>query len=562
MYLQTVKSKNAISYYAAKTVYEGGKKTSHIVEKLGTAKELGERYDDVQGYLKRRIAELTALEKEARQEVLIRLAQGEQIEVGRQVSFNCGYLFLQKIYNELKIDRVCREIAGRHKFEYDLNAILSRLIYGRILFPRSKMGTMAEAHTLLEQPNFQLHDVYRSLDILAKENKYIQSQLYKNSGSVLKRNDRILYYDCTNYYFEIEEESGLRQYGVSKEHRPNPIVEMGLFMDGGGVPLAFSIHPGNQSEQTTLQPLEKEILQDFGHGQFVVCTDAGLASLANRKFNSVMGRRFVTAQSLKKLKGFQREWALDPAGWRVLGSGETRELRDAEEDTLYKERWFKESDLEQRMIVTYSRKYKEYMAHIRERQISRAQKKIDMGAVGKTRANDPERFITRQYTTDEGEIAEKVSHALDQNKIDAEAACDGFCALATNLEEPAEEILAVNAGRWEIEESFRIMKSEFKARPVYLSRDDRITAHFITCYLALMIFRVLEKRVGEKFTESQLLSTLRDMNLLSVGDGSYIPTYMRTEVTDALHDAAGFRTDNKIIPNGLICKILKASKHP
>ena len=226
MYLQTVKSKNAISYYAAKTVYEGGKKTLHIVEKLGTAKELSERYDDVQGYLKHRIAELTAQEKETRQEVLIRLAQGEQIECGRRVSFNCGYLFLQKIYNELKIDRICREIAGQHKFEYDLNAILSRLIYRRILFLRSKMGTMSEAHTLLEQPNFHLHDIYRSLDILAKENSYIQSLLYKNSGKVLKRSGRILYYGCTNYYFEIEEESGLRQYGVSKGHRPNSIVEM------------------------------------------------------------------------------------------------------------------------------------------------------------------------------------------------------------------------------------------------------------------------------------------------------------------------------------------------
>lgn len=319
MYLQTVKSKNAVSYYAAKTVYEGGKKTSHIVEKLGTEKELRERYDDVEGYLKRRIAELTAQEKEARQEVLIRLVQGEQIEGGRRASFNCGYLFLQKIYNELKIDRICREIASRHKFEYDLNAILSRLIYGRILFPRSKMGTMAEAHTLLEQPNFQLHDVYRSLDVLAKENAYIQSQLYKNSGSVLRRNDRILYYDCTNYYFEIEEESGLRQYGVSKEHRPNPIVEMGLFMDGDGVPLAFSIHPGNQSEQTTLQPLENEILQDFGHGQFVVCTDAGLASLANRKFNSVKGSAVHHGAVAEEAEGVSERMGAGTAG--LEGSG-------------------------------------------------------------------------------------------------------------------------------------------------------------------------------------------------------------------------------------------------
>ena len=294
MYLQTVKSKNAVSYYAAKTVYEGGRKTSHIVEKLGTEKELSEQYADVRGYLQHRIAELNEKENEQQQEIMLRLVQGEQIEPEKQVSYNCGYLFLQKIYSELGLDRICQDISKRYKFEYNLNAILSRLIYGRILFPKSKLGTMEDSHTLLEQPDFQLHDIYRALDVLAKENRYIQAQLYKNSGKVCERNNRILYYDCTNYYFEIEEESGLRQYGPSKEHRPNPIVEMGLFMDGDGMPLAFSINPGNQSEQTTLKPLETEILRDFGNSQFVVCTDAGLAGTANRKFNSVMGRKFIT----------------------------------------------------------------------------------------------------------------------------------------------------------------------------------------------------------------------------------------------------------------------------
>lgn len=567
MYLQKVKSKNAISYYAAKTVYEGGKKTSHIVEKLGTEQELSERYADVQAYLKKRIAELTEKEKSEQQEIMVRLVQGEQLEAEKQVSFNCGYLFLQKIYSELKLDKICRDISKKYRFEYDLNAILSRLVYGRILFPKSKLGTMEEARTLLEQPNFQLHDVYRALDVLAKENKYIQAQLYRNSEQVCARNDRVLYYDCTNFYFEIEEESGLRQYGVSKEHRPNPVVEMGLFMDGDGMPLAFSINPGNQSEQTTLKPLETEILRDFGASQFIVCTDAGLASTANRKFNSIMGRKFITVQSLKKLKTFQKEWALEKSGWKLVGSDRLYDLEEVLKDsefcadkTFYKERWFNEEGLQQRVIVTYSQKYREYLAHIRERQISRAQKKIDTGAVGKPRSNDPNRFISQLYFTEDGEIAEKTGYALDVERIAAEEIFDGFYALATNLNDPAEEVIAVNARRWEIEESFRIMKSEFKARPVFLSRNERITAHFITCYLALMIFRVLEKRTAEAFTSGSLLSALRNMNLLNVGNGNYIPTYMRTAVTDALHSAFGFQTDFKIIPNQMLCKILKTSK--
>lgn len=567
MYLQSVKSKNAISYYAAKTVYEGGKKTSHVVEKLGTEKELSEKYADVQGYLRQRIAELTKAEKEESQAIMVQLTQGEQIEKDKRVSYNCGYLFLQKIYSELKLNKICKEISKKYKFEYDLSEIVSRLVYGRILYPKSKLGTLERSRTLLEQPRFELHDIYRALDVLAKENSYIQAELYKNSREVIQRNDKILYYDCTNYYFEIEEESGLRQYGVSKEHRPNPIVEMGLFMDGNGIPLAFSIHAGNQSEQRTLQPLEKEILRDFGSSQFIVCTDAGLASTANRKFNAVQGRRFITVQSIKKLKGYQQDWAMDAKGWRILGSGEPCELEDAQkgnaylaDKTLYKERWFNENGLEQRIIVTYSQKYREYLEHIREGQIQRAQKRMDTGAVGKPRANDPERFIGQMYITEAGEIAEKVCYTLDQDRIASEEQYDGFYALATNLEEPAEEIIATNARRWEIEESFRLMKSEFKARPVYLSRDERIVAHFITCFLALMIFRILEKRTNEAFTASVLITALQDMNLISIGGGSYIPSYMRTAVTDALHRTVDFRTDYKVIPNQCLCKILKSSK--
>jgi hypothetical protein len=567
VYLQTVKSKNAVSYYAAKTVYENGKKTSKIVEKLGTHAELSILYDDPRQYLKQRIAELTEQEKAQTREVLVRFAQSECIASNEQKSFNCGYLFLQALYHELKIDQICRKISAKYEFEYDLDAILSRLVYGRILFPGSKMNTMKESFRLLEQPAFELHQIYRALEVLAKETDLIQAELYRNSLDVAGRNTNILYYDCTNFFFEIEEEDGLRQYGVSKEHRPNPIVELGLFMDGNGVPLAFCVHPGNTSEQTTLKPLEKKILKDFGSSQFVVCTDAGLASAANRKFNSIMGRSFITVQSIKKMKAFQQEWALSSKGWRLSGEERIYNLedvlkeRDAYRDRVfYKESWFCENGLEQRFIATFSIKYMEYLQHIRERQIQRAQKIIDTGAVAKNRSNDPRRFVGQYFFTDDGQIAEHQVFSLDQDKMKDESVYDGFYCVATNLEDPVDNILKVNQRRWEIEESFRILKSEFRARPVYLSRDDRILAHFTTCFLALVLFRILEARLDHAFSASQITHSLRSMNLYKIDGEGYIPTYTRDALTDALHGTFGFSTDYHINSLSSMNKIFKSTK--
>ena len=569
MYLQTVKSKNAVSYYAARTVHENGKKTSKIVEKLGTEAELSSLYPDVPQYLRQRIAELTEQEKQQTREVIVRFSQNESIEAHTQKSFNGGYLFLQALYYELGLDRICKQITKKYGFDYDLNAVLSRLIYGRILFPGSKLSTMKEAGHLLEPPAFELHHIYRTLEVLAKENDFIQSELYKNSMETAGRNTDILYYDCTNFFFEIEEEDGLRQYGMSKEHRPNPIVELGMFMDGNGIPLAFCIHPGNTSEQQTLRPLEKKILRDFEARSFVICTDAGLSSAANRKFNSIQNRSFITVQSLKKMKTYQQEWALSDTGWHLSGDKRIYDRKDILKDpdtyrdhVFYKEEWFQEDGLEQRFIVTFSVRYMEYLQQLRERQIQRAQRTIDTGAVGKKRANDPNRFVGQFYFTEDGQVAEHREFALDEDRIRSEAVYDGFYCVATNLEDPVELILKANRRRWEIEESFRLLKSEFKARPVYLSRDDRILAHFMTCFLALVLFRILEARLGDAFTASRITQTLRDMNLYKVEGEGYIPTYTRDDLTDALHQAFGFRTDYRINSLSSMKKIFKITKSP
>ena len=588
------KTKNAASLYVAKSVWKNNRCSSVIVEKLGTEKKLREKLNgqDPYKWAKAYVKELTIKEKEAKRQVMVEYFPTKVIEKDRQVSFNGGYLFLQKIYYDLGINKICESIKKRHKFKFDLNETLEYLTYGRMLFPASKLATQEIAKTFIKPANIEMQHFYRSLEVLSKEHDFIQAELYKNSQALLKRNTKILFYDCTNFYFEIEEGDEDKQYGKSKENRPNPIVEMGLFMDGDGIPLAFGIYPGNTNEQTTLNPLEEKILSDFKLSKFVVCTDAGLSSTANRKFNSVKNRAFITTQSIKKLKRYLMDWALDSKGWRLSGVSSKDGKQEREYDlskieefyqdtnrtvqekmaleskVFYKERWINENGLEQRLIVTFSLKYKNYQRGIREGQIERAQKAVNTNSakLKKCNANDYKRFVKKEYCTKNGEMAEKEILSIDQEIIEDESRFDGFYGVCTNLEDRVDEIVKINQGRWEIEECFRIIKSEFKARPVYLRRKDRIRAHFMSCFLSLIIYRMLEKQImptkdmDGKFSCHQILSTLSDMNFYNIRHEGFVPTYKRTDLTDTLHERFGFRTDYEILSNKKIRDILKITK--
>lgn len=570
MRLQISKSKNAASFYVTKSVYDKGKRTSKIVEKLGTYEELKNKLGDKDPYewAKEYVEELTRLEKEGKEPVVItEYSPSKLIDRNIQRTFNGGYLFLQQIYYALGLHEICYDISDKHKFTFDLNSVLSRLIYGRILYPASKLATNQLSQKFIEQPNFELQHIYRALEYIARESNFIQSELYKNSLKISKRNTGILYYDCTNYFFEIEQEDGLKQYGFSKEHKPNPIVQMGLFMDGDGIPLAFSINKGNTNEQVTLTPLEEQILSDFNLSKFVVCTDAGLSSADNRKFNNISGRAFITTQSVKKLKKHLKEWALDTNDWHLSDENKVYDISQLDEEKykdkiFYKERWIKEDGLEQKLIVTYSLKYKNYQRLIRNNQIERAKKiiKTNPTKLKKCNFNDYKRFIAKTHCTKEGEIANKEIYNIDTNLIANEEIFDGFYAVCTNLEDDASRIVEINRRRWEIEECFRIMKSEFRARPVYLSRDDRIIAHFTTCFISLMTYRLLEKKLEDKYTCHEILSELREMNFYELKGEGYIPTYIRTDFTDDLHKVFNFRTDYQIVSTKQMKKIFKDTK--
>ena len=580
-------------YYVIRSVYKNGKNTSEIYEKLGYPEEIKEKYKckDPLQWMDDYVARLNEKEElEKKVKILVPFCQTELIEKGQAQSCNIGYLFLQQIYYQLKLDLVCNRISKEYNFQYDMNEILSRLVYGRILYPSSKLSTYRQSQDLLETPSFEYHQIVRALSVLAKEFYPIQAELYKNSSEVVARKTGVLYYDCTNFFFEIEAEDTIsneeadrleiaaRKYGHSKQHQPSPIVEMGMFMDYSGIPLAICLNRGNHNEQPTLVPLEKKIMEDFELSKFIVCTDSGLSSTDNKMYNNFGERSFITTVSIRKMKKEDADWCLDPVGWKLdkddRKTYDIRELENTEEERtrnydkiFYKERFIREYDekrdisFEYSRIITYSLKYRDYLVAKRNGQIDRAVKAIASGekSIETRNAQDYRRFIQKTARDKKGEKV-KISYELNENAIAEDARFDGFYAVETNLLDDVTAVLGVSRGRWEIEESFRIMKSDFHSRPVYLSRNDRIKAHFLTCFISLLVIRILEKKLGGKYTCGMILDTLRGMRMTKAKEIGHIPSYTRTDVTDSLHEMAGFRTDYEITKTKAMKGIIRKTK--
>ncbi len=587
MRLGWAKTKYSVSYFVKKTVYVDGKNKDLVIKRLGSEKQICEKYGvtDAKAWCKEQVRLMNEAERENSAKFNIELCAGTDLVMDEQRRFNGGYLFLQDIYYELGLHKICRAISGRHLFEYDLNDVLSKLIYTRILYPASKRSSFEEAKRFIEQPSFKLHDIYRALSVTAEESDYIQSRLFKNSSAIQKRNTQVIYYDCTNFYFEIDAAKEDKQFGKSKENRPLPIVGMGLFMDMDGIPISFCVYPGNRNEQMTMIPLEKKMISDFDLSKFVICTDAGLSSATNRVFNTYDKedgmRSYITTQPIKTLKAFLQEWCLADDGWFLDGdtSGKKYKISELDEEQdkdkiFYRTRWIKEEGIihtdsgekkqviEQKLIVSYSIKYKNFQQHIREGQIERAMKLVESGekTINRKKQNDPKRFIKTDHATKDGEVAEKAISYVDESIIADEEKYDGFYAVCTNLDDSISNIVKANKRRWEIEECFRIMKTDFEARPVYLNRQDRILAHFITCFIALIVYRYLERKLDNKYTIDQILPTLQEMDFMKYEGKGYQPVYTRTELTDALHKAFGFCTSKQIVPVAKMRNIISKTK--
>ena len=568
-----IRTKNGYSYYSIIKDYTNikGKRTTKIFEKLGNKEQVEERFgkNDTINKIKEYIEEL---KNEDKDELLKReYNPNKRIAPGVKKQFNVGYLFLKKLYEELKINDICKSIQDNYQFKFDLNEILSYLVFARIIYPSSKLETFKQCQNFIEQPKFKLHDEYRALSYIAKNIDFIQEQIFNNSKKVINRNSKVIYYDCTNYFFEIDNDDDLRKYGISKEHKPNPIVGMGLFMDGDGLPLSYNIYPGNMNEQKTLIPEENKIINKFklNNTKLILCTDAGLASDEIKKYNIKNGRGFVITQSLKKLKEEYKSQIFDKTNWRISNDlKHIYNLNDIENNDELKEKYYdtlfykiiqtETKSVKQDLIVTFSFKYQEYNRNIRSSQIDRAKKSIDTNNVtrkGKNQ-NDYRRFIETTSVTNNGEVAENTEYTINESLINEETKYDGYYAITTNLIGEINDILKITKGRWEIEESFRIMKSDFLARPINLSREDRIKAHFMTCFISLLLYRILESKLENKYTTSQILNTLRKMTMLEQKGLGFEPEYERTNLTDDLHNIFNFNTDMEIVNYKKIKKIL------
>lgn len=566
-----IRTINNYSYYSIIKDYTNinGKRSTKIFEKLGNQRQVEDRFgkNNTIEKIKEYINDLNSEDKNE----LVKLELNSSKRINKEKrNFNIGYLFLEKLYNDLKIKDICNRIQSNYKFEFDLDEVLSYLVFARIIYPSSKLETFKQCQNFIEQPTFKLHDEYRALSYIANNVDLIQESLFINSKNVIKRNSKVIYYDCTNYFFEIDEEDDLRRYGISKEHRPNPLIGMGLFMDGDGIPLSFNIYPGNQNEQKTLIPEESKIINDFklDDTKVILCTDAGLASDDIKKYNIKDGRGFVITQSLKKLKEEYKEQVFDKKDWRLPGDlkhlynleeiENNEDLRKKYYDSLfYKIIQTETKSAKQDTIVTFCFKYFDYNRNIRNSQIERAKKNINLNNVtrkGKNQ-NDPNRFIEEINSTSNGEVANEKTYSINEDLIKEEEKYDGYYALSTNLTGNIDDILKITKGRWEIEESFRIMKSDFLARPVNLSREDRIKAHFMTCFIALLIYRILEKKLDYKYTTKEILDTLRNMNVTELKGNGYIPSYERTNITDFIHEKYNFNTDTEVITYKKIKKI-------
>ena len=597
------------TYYIQQGFRNGKKTTTKNIKRLGKHSELLLITDDPLEYAKNEVKKMNEEYRSGRSEFIVTMDFNERIPstdspCSNSTSLNIGYLYLKDIYAKLNLSDFFKSVSSDRKITYDCNKICQFLTYARILDPASKYGTYDKLDTYYEKPQVEYQHMIRFLDILDRNSDKYLKHLFDNSENIVKRDTSVMYYDCTNYFFETEKPDeeivdevtgeiilGLRQFGISKENKTSPIVEMGLIMDSRGIPISMCIHPGNTNEQLTAVPLEKEVIRMTGNKKFIYCADAGLGSYNIRKFNDMGGRAYIVTQSVKKLGQEIKNIVFNDSNYRLLSNDDAITLKEmrtfdkkdannlslyndfaykvipantAMDTGLYEEKVYKngrtkkvkaKGTLHQYIIVTFSRKMMEYQRTIRERQLERAKKLLRLKDPEKIKKgpNDIRRFLKNTSS-------DTANYVLDMDKIHEEEKYDGFYAVATNLDDSAKDILAVAQNRYKIEDCFRIMKTNFDARPVFLRKPERIRAHFLICYTALLIYRLMECKLDDNLTHvttSNLIKTLRNMNVVNMDDMYYKSIYSGSQALDALERCFELQLNRKYYRPSDLNKIVK-----
>lgn len=597
------------TYYIQQGFRNGKKTTTKNIKRLGKHSELLLITDDPLEYAKNEVKKMNEEYRSGRSEFIVTMGFNERIPstdspCSNSTSLNIGYLYLKNIYAKLNLSDFFKSVSSDRKITYDCNKICQFLTYARTLDPASKYGTYDKLDTYYEKPQVEYQHMIRFLDILDRNSDKYLKHLFDNSENIVKRDTSVMYYDCTNYFFETEKPDeeivdevtgeiilGLRQFGISKENKTSPIVEMGLIMDSRGIPISMCIHPGNTNEQLTAVPLEKEVIKMTGNKKFIYCADAGLGSYNIRKFNDMGGRAYIVTQSVKKLGQEIKDIVFNDSNYRLLSNDDAITLKEmrtfnkkdannlslyndfaykvipantAMDTGLYEEKVYKngrtkkvkaKGTLHQYIIVTFSRKMMEYQRTIRERQLERAKKLLRLKDPEKIKKgpNDIRRFLKNTSS-------DTANYVLDMDKIHEEEKYDGFYAVATNLDDSAKDILAVAQNRYKIEDCFRIMKTNFDARPVFLRKPERIRAHFLICYTALLIYRLMECKLDDNLTHvttSNLIKTLRNMNVVNMDDMYYKSIYSGSQALDALEKCFELQLNRKYYKPSDLNKIVK-----
>ena len=597
------------TYYIQQGFRNGKKTTTKNIKRLGKHSELLLITDNPLEYAKNEVKKMNEEYRSGRSEFIVTMDFNERIPstdspCSNSTSLNIGYLYLKDIYAKLNLSDFFKSVSSDRKITYDCNKICQFLTYARILDPASKYGTYDKLDTYYEKPQVEYQHMIRFLDILDRNSDKYLKHLFDNSENIVKRDTSVMYYDCTNYFFETEKPDeeivdevtgeiilGLRQFGISKENKTSPIVEMGLIMDSRGIPISMCIHPGNTNEQLTAVPLEKEVIKMTGNKKFIYCADAGLGSYNIRKFNDMGGRAYIVTQSVKKLGQEIKDIVFNDSNYRLLSNDDAITLKEmrtfnkkgannlslyndfaykviptntAMDTGLYEEKVYKngrtkkvkaKGTLHQYIIVTFSRKMMEYQRTIRERQLERAKKLLRLKDPEKIKKgpNDIRRFLKNTSS-------DTANYVLDMDKIHEEEKYDGFYAVATNLDDSAKDILAVAQNRYKIEDCFRIMKTNFDARPVFLRKPERIRAHFLICYTALLIYRLMECKLDDNLTHvttSNLIKTLRNMNVVNMDDMYYKSIYSGSQALDALEKCFELQLNRKYYKPSDLNKIVK-----